>query len=490
MAHASGGGMTTMKRISVADFQKVTRLAVLDSGTTSGFVDAGGDRFFEQGKGGLRELTYEQALQRYDEAVKQLAAAPHRRAAQTVRADQTERPSKKGDSDALVNEQLMFCLGKSPERVRDDMERRLARFDVVIGTKADNAQFETLQADPALKGKRISFDEVSQVLMVESRDRPKQGLIVVVAGGATDLPIAQEAARIAEAMGSQVERISDSDLLAQQHLLKSAKVIITICGQNIALPNAVAALTDRPVVAAPTKDAFGEGLNGAEKLMAHMAGASEGVSFVNIDNGFGAAYVADKINRRATSEVTTSVFHSRLPKKEHGGFVVVTTAGSADIPVAERAALATEALGVRVVRLYDHGVNDPEGLKVIEKAYQQADVVIVAAGLEGGLPNHVAAITQSPVVAVPTSVGYGTGAGGVASMLCALNACSPGITVVPIDDAGRAATVAHKISAQSRETAGSVASIGATLDPMHGRPRRKAGFTGRDTGDGSKLGSG
>ena len=483
--------MTIGKRISVAEFQKVTRLAVLDSGATSGFVDAGGDRFFEQGKNGLQELTYEQALARYDEALKQLSNAPQKRAAMTVRADKGELPVKKSDSDALVNEQLMYCKGKSPERVRDDMERRLARFDVVIGTKADNAQVEVLKADPAFKGKRISFDEVSQVLTIESGDRPKRGLVVVVAGGSKDLPIAQEAGRIAEAMGSQVERISGDDIQGKQQLLKTAKVVIAICGQDIGLPNAIAALTDKPVIAAPTSDAFGEGLDGADRLMKHMASAYDGVSFVNIDNGFGAAYVADKINRRATTAATTSVFNSRLPKKEHSGFVVVTTAGSADIPVAEKAALAAEALGVRVVRLYDHGVNDPDGLKRMEKAYQQADAVIVAAGLEGGLPNHVAAITQSPVVAVPTSVGYGTGAGGVASMLCALNACSPGITVVPIDDAARAAKIAHKISSQSNEAHGADPSKGKTLDPLRERGRRRASFTGaREVADGSKLGSG
>lgn len=472
------------KRITVAEFQRVTQLAVLDSGPTSGFVDAGGDRFFQQGKNGLQELTYEQALQRYQEALQVLSDAPHKRAAKTVRADSSSHSSvgkKDNGSDALVNEQLMFCQGKSPERVAADMERRLGRFDVVIGTKADNAQFEALKANPALKGKRISFDEVSQVLTVESGDRPKKGLIVVVAGGSKDLPIAQEAGRIAEGMGSVVERISADDIESKKGLLQSAKVVITICGAETGLPNKVAALTNRPVIAAPTKDAFGEGLPGAEVLMKHMADAAPGVSFVNIDNGFGAAYVADKINRRATTAATTSVFNARLPKKEPG-FVVVTTAGSADIPVAERAALAAEKKGLKVVRLYDHGVNDPDGLKQIEKAYQQADAVIVAAGLEGGLPNHVAAITQSPVVAVPTSVGYGTGAGGVASMLCALNACSPGITVVPIDDAEKAATVAHKISAQTTEsTTGATGSQGMTLDPMHGRPRRKSTFSpGRD----------
>ncbi len=479
-------------RISVAEFQRVTRLAVLDTGTTSGFVDAGGDRFFEKGKNGLRELTYEQALQRYDEAVKQLNTLPQRRAAQTVRAEKKESvvPGKGKDDDALVNEQLMFCQGKSPERVLADMERRLATFDVIIGTKADHAQFVALRADPALKGMRISFDEISQVLTVEKGDRPKKGLIVVVAGGAKDLPIAQEAGRIAEAMGSQVERISvhAGDFEAKQHLLKSAKVVITICGQDPGLPNAVAALTDKPVIATPTKDAFGEGLEGAQHLMDHMATAADGVSYVNIDNGFGAAYVADKVNRQATKGATIPAWQGRLPKKESSGFVVVTTAGSADIPVAEKAALATEALGVRVVRLYDHGVNDPEGLKKIEKAYQQADAIIVAAGLEGGLPNHVAAITQSPVVAVPTSVGYGTGAGGVASMLCALNACSPGITVVPIDDADKAARVAHKISAYAQQT--DTSGKEKTLDPLRGRQRRKPTFTGREAMEGAgKLGS-
>jgi hypothetical protein len=128
------------------------------------------------------------------------------------------------------------------------------------------------------------------------------------------------------------------------------------------------------------------------------------------------------------------------------GAVVVTTAGSADIPVAERAARELEKLGETVVRLYDRGVNDPKNVTDGQQAFADAKAIVVAAGLEGGLPNAVAAVTQRPVIAVPTSVGYGTGKGGVASLMSALNACSPGISVVSIDDGVAAATVAHKLS--------------------------------------------
>ena len=356
----------------------------------------------------------------------------------TSSAPQNTHPKK---NDALVNEQLMFCQGKSSDCVRSDLQRRIAQFDVVIGTKANHEQFEALLADPAFQGKQISFDPASQVLTVDNGDRPKKGLIVQVVGGAQDMAIAQEAGSIAEAMGNRVERISADEIQARQDLLRSANVVLTMCGTDTDLPNAVAALTDKPVIATPTKSRFGEGFEGAKKLIDHMAEAANGVSFVNIDNGFGAAYVADKINRRAQTQ-------NDLAGRDPNDFLVVTTAGTADVPVAERAALAAEALGERVVRLYDHGVNNPDGLNQIEEAYRHAKAVIVAAGLEGGLPNHVASVTQSPVIAVPTSVGYGTGSGGVAAMLCALNACAPGITVVAIDAAVKAAQVAHKFSAQ------------------------------------------
>ncbi len=360
---------------------------------------------------------------------------------------------RQSDSDALVNDQLMYCKGKSPERVRNDMAQRLARFDVMIGTKASKEQFESLKADPAMKGKNISFDEESQVLTVDNGgNRPKKGLIVEVMGGPQDRAMAEEAGRIAEAMGNQVERISAKDIESKQELLKSANVVLTVCGEDAGLTNAVAALTDKPVIAMPTKSAFGDGLQGSDKLIQYMQGAADGVSFVNIENGFGAAYLADKINRNATAATEQLTQSNGIAQDTHG-YIVVTTAGSADIPVAEKAALAAEALGERVVRLYDHGVNDPDGLKKIEGAYKNANAVIVAAGLEGGLPNHVAAITQSPVVAVPTSVGYGTGQGGVAAMLCALNACSPGIVAVAIDAAVKAAQVAHKISSHGAGTA-------------------------------------
>ena len=349
-------------------------------------------------------------------------------------APENAAPAKQ--SDAMVNEQLMFCQGKSPERVRNDLARRLQRFDSVIGTKANRGQYEAVLSDPAFAGKHVAFDERSQVLTIHTQERPKQGLIVQVVGDEQDLSVALEAGGIAEAMGNRVERIRADQIHEQQQLLQSANVVLAMSGSHSALPNEVAALTDKPVIATPTGQRFGEGLEGARKLIDHMNEAADGVSYVNIDNGFGAAYVADKINRSAGSA------------PEADGFLVVTTAGSADIPVAEQAAQAAEALGEKVLRLYDHGVNDPDGLKEIEGAYQRAKAVIVAAGLEGGLPNHVAAITQSPVVAVPTSVGYGTGSGGVAAMLCALNACAPGITVVAIDAAVKAAAVAHKISSQ------------------------------------------
>ena len=271
---------------------------------------------------------------------------------------------------------------------------------------------------------------------------------MVVAGGPTDAPVAEEAARIAEAMGNKVTRVYDFAHAddATKSVLKQAGTVIAVAGSLPELPNQVAALTKAPIIAAPTSAAFGTGLSGVEHLLPLFENAVDGVSVVNTDNGFGAAYVADKINRDAAKAASARPLGWDTSEPEGHGKVVITTAGSADIPVAEKAAAELEKKGVPVLRLYDRGVNDPDRVAENQRIFENATAIIVAAGLEGGLPNAIAAMTQRPIVSVPTSVGYGTGQGGVASLMGSLNACSPGIIVVNIDDSNAAAAVAKKIS--------------------------------------------
>lgn len=119
------------------------------------------------------------------------------------------------------------------------------------------------------------------------------------------------------------------------------------------------------------------------------------------------------------------------PKK---GMVVVVCAGTADIPVAEEAVTTLEAMGNRVTKLYDVGVAGVHRLMHNIEILKEAKVIIVVAGMEGALASLVSGLVSSPVIAVPTSCGYGASFAGLAALLTMLNSCSPGVTVVNIDN--------------------------------------------------------
>jgi NCAIR mutase (PurE)-related protein len=128
------------------------------------------------------------------------------------------------------------------------------------------------------------------------------------------------------------------------------------------------------------------------------------------------------------------------------GTVVVAAAGTADLPVAEEAALTAELMGNRVERVYDVGVAGLHRLLAERARLAAARVIIVVAGMEGALPSVVAGLVSVPVIAVPTSVGYGASFGGIAALLGMLNSCATGVSVVNIDNGFGAAAVASAIN--------------------------------------------
>jgi len=127
-------------------------------------------------------------------------------------------------------------------------------------------------------------------------------------------------------------------------------------------------------------------------------------------------------------------------------YVAVLTAGTADTPVGEEAALTLEWQGSRVVRVYDVGVAGLHRLLGHLETVQKANALVVCAGMEGALTSVVAGLVSRPVVAVPTSIGYGTAFGGVAALLTMLNSCAGGVAVVNIDNGFGAACYAHRIN--------------------------------------------
>lgn len=135
-----------------------------------------------------------------------------------------------------------------------------------------------------------------------------------------------------------------------------------------------------------------------------------------------------------------------LPAPDAPGRIVVATGGTSDIPVAEEAALTAEAFGNRVVRLYDVGVAGLHRLLAHQEAIMTADVIIAIAGMEGALASVIGGLADCPVIAVPTSVGYGANFGGLSALLSMLNSCASGVSVVNIDNGFGAGYLASMIN--------------------------------------------
>lgn len=137
---------------------------------------------------------------------------------------------------------------------------------------------------------------------------------------------------------------------------------------------------------------------------------------------------------------------SEQPEPDQGKYILVVSAGTADIPVAEEAAVTAEAMGSRVERVYDVGVAGLHRLFDQKSKLDGANVIIVCAGMEGALPSVVGGLVDCPVVAVPTSIGYGASFQGLAALLSMLNTCAEGIAVVNIDNGFGAGYFAHLIN--------------------------------------------
>ena len=158
-----------------------------------------------------------------------------------------------------------------------------------------------------------------------------------------------------------------------------------------------------------------------------------------------------KFKTAVYSEIANCVAIQNRPLSKHPGTIGVLTAGTSDVPIAEEAAITAEIMGNRVQRIYDVGIAGLHRLLSRIGEVQSANVLIVVAGMEGALPSAVAGLVNRPVIAVPTSVGYGASFGGVAALLGMLNSCGSGVTVVNIDNGFGAAYAASQINMLAAE---------------------------------------
>jgi len=159
-----------------------------------------------------------------------------------------------------------------------------------------------------------------------------------------------------------------------------------------------------------------------------------------------AADAIKKIFPQAVYHETARIVTLGSPMLSGKGTVLVLSAGTADIPVADEAAVTAETLGSKVERLFDVGVAGIHRLLDRRETLFAANVLVVVAGMDGALPSVVGGLVSRPVIAVPTSIGYGASFGGVAALLTMLNSCAPGVTVVNIDNGFGAGYMAHMIN--------------------------------------------
>jgi len=159
-----------------------------------------------------------------------------------------------------------------------------------------------------------------------------------------------------------------------------------------------------------------------------------------------AAVVKRKFRGLAHNEMARTLFKQNTPVPKKEGLVAVVSGGTSDLSVAEEAAVTAEVLGSPVARLHDVGVAGIHRLLSHSEVLRSARVIVAVAGMEGALPSVVAGLVEAPVIAVPTSVGYGASFGGLSALLAMLNSCSSGIVVVNIDNGFGAGYFAHLIN--------------------------------------------
>lgn len=203
--------------------------------------------------------------------------------------------------DRIGFAEVVYCPGKTDEQLREVCSALFAAHRNVLASRATPEQAAVIQSlDPRVKynapGRMVYLHEDKTIL--------GRGPVAVVSAGTTDIPVAEEAACTAEVMGNEVRRIYDVGVagihrvLNRRDELESAAVVIVVAGMEGALPSVVGGLVSRPVIAVPTSIGYGAAFQGLAALLGMLNSCAPGVTVVNIDNGFGAAYAASRINRK------------------------------------------------------------------------------------------------------------------------------------------------------------------------------------------------
>ncbi len=207
----------------------------------------------------------------------------------------THREIRRGIPEAV------YCPGKTTEQIVEIVKRMVASKSLALATRASPEVAEAIKE--SLHGVPVTYHDRARLVVAGKTPAAKRGNVLVVTAGTSDIPVAEETAVTAEVLGNRVTRLYDVGVagihrvLDHRELLQKAKVVVVVAGMEGALPSVVAGLVDAPVIAVPTSVGYGASFDGLAALLAMMNACSPGVAVVNIDNGFGAGYLASTINR-------------------------------------------------------------------------------------------------------------------------------------------------------------------------------------------------
>lgn len=196
--------------------------------------------------------------------------------------------------------EIIYCQGKTVNQVREIVEFMNTRNNNILGTRATREMYEAVKEICS----EAEYNELARTITVKKKDAPlTDTYIAVVTAGTSDMPVSEEAAVTAEIFGNRVERINDVGvagihrLFSKLDAIRGAKVIVAVAGMEGALPSVIGGLVDKPVIAVPTSVGYGASFGGITALLSMLNSCASGTSVVNIDNGFGAGYMASMINK-------------------------------------------------------------------------------------------------------------------------------------------------------------------------------------------------
>lgn len=197
--------------------------------------------------------------------------------------------------------EVIYCERKTDDFLISIYRKMLEQYGEVFGTRASDHQYRMIRDVIP----EVVYDPVSHILKVEKRDKVRIGRIAVCTAGTADISVAEEAAQTAEFFGSAVDRIYDVGvsgihrLFAHMEEIRAANCVVAVAGMEGALASVLGGLVRNPVIAVPTSVGYGASLNGLSALLTMINSCANGIAVVNIDNGYGAGYVATQINRLA-----------------------------------------------------------------------------------------------------------------------------------------------------------------------------------------------